>query len=395
MTFAPGIARSIATSSVTRPNTRLGGSSARDERGHPAQRRLLVGQRALGRLACRERRARPGALGGLSREHQRCERRDGDEELRREQAVGDRVAHERPIVLRRVPDRDRADDEDGRGGSARPEADRRPQQDREDDVGHIALWRQFRERHQHGEHDRAFHELAPVDGPQTRGRPREDKRCDDEDTGGVAEHPGAKHLPELVGRDHAAQPQRQRSERGTDHRRDQGAADEGEHIGDPIQPATPAREAAQEQRGDHDRDGVPERLGEHRPQRRRVVGQQQIADHDRGPQADAVEEQYGEAETGRRPQRRHRAVEVGQLEADATCAVVRERHDRDREHVERWPRVLSAAQGIDPLTHRGAAGAESAWGRCAHGLNAESPTSRTAETPARFRGTGERISNST
>ena len=163
-------------------------------------------------------------------------------------------------------------------------------------------------------------------------------------------------------------------------------ATQGEHVGDPIQPAAPAREAAQEQRGDHERDGVPERLGEHRPERRRVVAEEQIADHDRGPQADAVEEQHGEAETGRRPQRRHRAVEVGQLEADATGAVVRERHDRDRDHIEHRPRVLSAAQGIDLLPHRVAARAESAEGRCAHGLNAESPTSRTTETPARFRG---------
>ena len=143
--------------------------------------------------------------------------------------------------------------------------------------------------------------------------------------------------PELVSRDHVAQPQRQRPERGTDHRRDQRAGEQGEHVGDPIQPAAPTREAAQEQRGGHERDGVPERLGEHRPQRRRVVAEKQIADHDRGPQADAVEEQHGEAEAGRRPQRRHRAVEVGQLEADATGAVVGERHEREREHIEHRP----------------------------------------------------------
>ena len=179
---------------------------------------------------------------------------------------------------------------------------------------------------------------------QTPGRPREDERCDHEHAGGVAKRPGAKHLPELVSRDHVAQPQRQRPERGTDHRRDQRAGDEGEHVGDPIQPATPTREAAQEQRGDHDRDGVPERLGEHRPQRCRVVAEEQIADHDRGPQADAVEEQHGEAEAGRRPQGGHRAVEVGQLEADATGAVVRERHERERRaHRALAPRVLGDA----------------------------------------------------
>ena len=97
----------------------------------------------------------------------------------------------------------------------------------------------------------------------------------------------------------------------------------------------------------------PTRLGEHRPQRGREVAEEQIADHDRGPQAHAVEEQHGEAETGRRPQRGHRAIEVGELEADATGDVVRERHDRDSEQIERRPHVLPATQGIDLLSHRG------------------------------------------
>ena len=112
MTLAPGMPEEPRDLLGHLPEHAARRRSARDERGHPAQRRLLVRERALGRLARRERRARPRALGGHRREHQRRERRDGDEQLRREQAVGDRVAHERPVVLRRVPDRDRADDED-------------------------------------------------------------------------------------------------------------------------------------------------------------------------------------------------------------------------------------------------------------------------------------------
>ena len=52
------------------------------------------------------------------------------------------VAHERPVVLGRVPDRDRAHDQDRRRGAARAEPERRPQQHREHDVGDVALRRQ-------------------------------------------------------------------------------------------------------------------------------------------------------------------------------------------------------------------------------------------------------------
>ena len=349
--------------------------SARDERGDSAQRRLLVRERALGRLARRERFARPRALGGHGREHQRGERRDGDEQLRRQQAVGDRVAQERPVVLRRVPDRDRADDEDGRGGSARSEADRRPQQDREDDVGHIALRGQLRQRDEHDQHDETLHELAPVQAPQTGGRPGQDQRGDDEHAAGVAQSPGPKHLPELVSRDHVAQLQRQRAERGTDHRRDQRADEECEHVGDPVEPTAATRQPAQEQSRDHERHGVPDRLREHRPQRGGEVAECQITDHDRRPQAHAIEEQHGEAETGRRPQGGHRAIQVGQLEADAAGDVVRQRHDRHTEHIERQPPVLPAAQGIDPRPHRIATGVNSAGQPCPHGLTDESALS--------------------
>ena len=90
------------------------------ERCDPAQRRLLVGQLALGRLADPQRPGRPGALGGDRREQERSDSRGRDEELRCEQAVGDRVTHERPLLLGRVPHRDRAHHDDRRGGASRP-----------------------------------------------------------------------------------------------------------------------------------------------------------------------------------------------------------------------------------------------------------------------------------
>ena len=58
MTLAPGMPSSRPTSSVTCSNTRLGGASLGDERGDPAQRRLLVGERALGRRSPRAPAAR-------------------------------------------------------------------------------------------------------------------------------------------------------------------------------------------------------------------------------------------------------------------------------------------------------------------------------------------------
>ena len=167
--------------------------------------------------------------------------------------------------------------------------------------------------------------------PREAGRrPGEDHRRDDEHAGGVAERPGAEDLPELVGGDHVAEAQRQRPERGADQRRDQRAGDEGDHVGDALEPGAAAGEAAQQQRGDHERDGVADRLRQHRPERRRVVAEEQVADHDRGPQADAVEEQHRQAEPGGRPQRRHRAIEIRQLEADPPGAVVQggDQHER-------------------------------------------------------------------
>ena len=186
------------------------------------------GARRPARLRARAWSLRLRALGRHGRQQERGERRGGDEQLGREQAVGDRLAHERPVVLRRLVDRDRADDEDRRRRAARAEADRRPQQHREHDEGHVALRRERGQRHQQREHERALEQLRPPEPVQAR--PREDHRRDDQHAGRVAERPRPHDPPELVGLDHVAEAQRERPERRADHRGDQRARDERQHV---------------------------------------------------------------------------------------------------------------------------------------------------------------------
>ena len=201
----------------------------------------------------------------------------------------------------RVPDRDRADDEDRRGRSPRPEAERRPEQHREDDVGHVALWRQRGQHDEEDEHDRALHELAPAEATEPDARPREDRRRHHEHAGGVAERPGSDDSPELVGGDHVAQAQRERPECCADHRRDQRAGDERQYVRDTLQRAAPASEAAQQQRG-HARPRPCSRASGRGPSRaasrsRRGGGRRSRCPATGGP----VEEQDREAEAGGRP----------------------------------------------------------------------------------------------
>ena len=186
---------------------------AGDEGRHPPQSRLLVGERALSRVGGRQRPGCARALGGHRGQHEGRDRRRRDEELCREQAVGERVAHERPVALRGVPDGDRADDEDRRGGAPRAEAQRRPQQYREDDVGDIALRRQLGQQHESDDQDRALDQIAPAKVPPSQSHPREQDRRDHQDAGPVAEDPGPKHAPEFVRRDDIAEAQRRSARR--------------------------------------------------------------------------------------------------------------------------------------------------------------------------------------
>ena len=82
-----------------------------------------------------------------------------------------------------------------------------------------------------------------------------------------------------------------------------------------------------------------ERLAEREAERRRVVGRQQIADHDGRPQPRAVEHEGRDADAHGRPERRHRpvraraVVRVGEVQPDARGRVVRGGGHDDRQQV--------------------------------------------------------------
>ena len=294
--------------------------------------------------------------------------RDRDEELGREQAVGERITHERPIALRRIPDGDRADDEDRRGGPPGTEAQRRPQKHREDDVGHVALRRQLRQHHEQNQRKRALEDFAPANTLQATGRPRQQRRRDHQHARRVAQDPRTKDAPELARLDHIAQAQRQRPDGPADHRCKQRARQQGHDVRDALQFAPPARQPAQQQRSNDKRERVPDRLGHNRPQRRREVPKQQIADHDSGPEPNPTQKQHGQAEPGRRPKRRDRAIEIGQFEADPSRQVVGQREQRHRAHVQRQTPAPRPAQRHDPLAHVAAVSHRTGDRRYAHAL---------------------------
>ena len=84
------------------------------------------------------------------------------------------------------------------------------------------------QRHQQREHE---HTLGQLRAPEpVQARPREDQRRDDQHAGRVAERPRPHDPPELVGLDHVAQAQRERPDRRADHRGDQCARDERQHV---------------------------------------------------------------------------------------------------------------------------------------------------------------------
>ena len=94
------------------------------------------------------------------------------------------------------------------------------------------------------------------------------------------------------------------------------------HVGDAVEPEAAVGEPAQEQRGHHDRHGVPDRLAEHGSQRRVEVRQQEVADDDAGDDPRAEQHEQGEAHARGRPERRHGAVEIGELQPDAPGEVI-------------------------------------------------------------------------
>ena len=122
-----------------------------------------------------------------------------------------------------------------------------------------------------------------------------------------------KRLPSSSCRYHVPEPQRHGTERRAHQRRHDGAEHEGEHVIGPLE--APAHPQPTQQHGGHDdRERVPHRLPEDGARRRREVGQEQVADRDRRPETNPIQEQHRETQTRGGPQSRDCTIEVGELE---------------------------------------------------------------------------------
>src|SRR3954471_19255117 len=127
-----------------------------------------------------------------------------------------------------------------------------------------------------------------------------------------------------------------------------GAGGGRERVGTGSQVAAPAGQPAQGDRGQDERQRVPHRLREHGGEGRREVPEQQVADDDARPQPDPAEEQHGQTQPRRRPERRDRAVEVSELQADLAGQVVRGGETSDGGYVQPGTAAPSPAQPRDP-----------------------------------------------
>ena len=323
ITFAPGSPSRRPTSSVTASKTRLGDGSPATS---VATRRSAACSSASARCAA-SARVRSAVTAA---EDERGDRRGGDEQLRRQQAVGDRVAHERPVALRGVPHGDRADDEDRRGRAARAEAQRGPEEHREDDERHVALRRQLG---QHHERERS----RPAASKSSRRRmPANPIVTQVSSAGATTRTPAASPrihvrttlqsspdsitpprrrasgpIAPLITAASTAQatsartsPTRARSPRPPVRRRSASAATTSATVFPTVCASTVAN-------------GV-----EKSPSRRSPIT---MPGHSRIP----TEEEHGQAEPRGRPERRDRAVEIRELEADLAGEVVRDGQQPD------------------------------------------------------------------
>ena len=170
----------------------------------------------------------------------------------------------------------------------------------------------------------------------------------DQDAGRVAQRPGAKDAPEFVGGDHVAEVQRHRPESGADDGCEERARDESQHVKHAVELAPPAGQAAQDQGRDHERQRVPHRLAEDGPERCRVIPEPEVADHNARPEPSAIQEQHGKSKSRRRPQGRHRTVEIGKLEADPSRQVIADGNKRNGTPVEHDTAVPGPAQRREP-----------------------------------------------
>ena len=130
--------------------------------------------------------------------------------------------------------------------------------------------------------------------PSSRTWPRQEGGRSDQDAG---RSPASmcERRAEVVGGDHVAEVQRHWPEGGADDGGEERARDEGQHVEHAFELATPAGQAAQNQGRDHERQRVPHRLAEDGSERRRVIPEQEIADHNAGPEPNAIEKQHGKS----------------------------------------------------------------------------------------------------
>ena len=348
-----------------RSPARTRGSATRSPATSVATRRSAACSSASARCAALGARA----LGGHRGEDERGDRRGGDEQLRRQQAVGDRVAHERPVALRGVPDGDRADDEDRRGGAARAEAQRGPQEHREDDVAARRAAAAARP---------ASRARASTHGRPRRARAggcRRTRRSTQVSSAGAttrtpAASPSDPRADDAPRARSASITSPRRSASGPIAplitRRQDRARDEREDVADAGEVAAPAGQAAQHQRGHHERHACSRPSGRARwrtasRSRRAADRRSRSPGHRRTP----YEEQHGQAEPRGRPERRDRAVEIRELEADPPGDVVQGGDQHERPDVALHGPSLNRPGGSDQSanrTERGAAAArEGVW----------------------------------
>ena len=138
--------------------------------------------------------------------------------------------------------------------------------------------------------------------------------------------------------------------------RPDGARDhEGEHVADAIHRRPAAGQPPQQHRRHDDLERVADGLPQHRAERAREVGDEQVADHDARPQARAEQDERGDADADRRPQRGHRPVEVRQAQADLRRPVVEPGERDHRADIQPPPPGRRRPQIGEPIVERGAA----------------------------------------
>ena len=268
-----------------------------DERRDAAEGRLLLREPARRGLA-------RGALGGHGGEHHRGQRGHGQEQLRREQAVGQRAAHERPRAVGGVPDRQC----EPRGAATsrrpqRPEAERRPDQR----PGTRRTARRAATRCSSGPRATA------ISRRPRSSRCRVGRQCAENHvssagvTTSAPERSESHHVRQMLSTLPAGRsPEIQIASRPQVAPRIVPAAEQTirmMHVLDAQ--AGRARTQAQEQRGGHDDgDDRRQRLAGHDRERRRVVACEQVARHDGRPQARAEQDECRDADADRRPERR-------------------------------------------------------------------------------------------